>query len=1178
MIFVPQSRSSLSKIVRGLAAGFYHAPRIEIPEMLWESFDRRAPADVIKTVRQWGNSLHLNEIVLGSNYILYDGPGDFQLILRSDLFENHGFHEGMLLGWHVDSNIAKRMYIKYSKVGDLGNKVYGYHCDHTRQITPMHSHTRLQNDWRVFCDAVEKSDLPEQADTWGLANDLIEEVRLASDPGRAYVKVLRDTVGDPLSVAPIVEYTGETYNKVDYDPRHLLPFLADMFASMPRTTNVGWYGAKDQTLRLFAGIWQQLNFIGHILLDQPLARGEPAIAIRRVSTAEALADADVFLFDFGGLAPASHRSAAIDLVSDELRRSFRRVVREERRRMKIGLPPRRMIALNAINNEYEGFVCGAVGAAATPFATHMRHGFTLPASAKENWLPLLALSDAGLRVGNQIRNDPSKRGWIAHKPNAFLDQGQYLVSMEIEVLADESDRSKNEACIVIEVIAGPDLLGVHVLRRWQLKATDHSFTFFVSESVADGIAAIEMRIGVLSPIAIALRALTVEAASELNGTVPAAVTMGDLLRADDWLPFLHIGPLGHADELGVKAESGAPGFVIYGPYWSLPAGKYEMIAHFETDHNPTAPQSLIRADVVVGDGPIVFGSFPIDKLPYDKKSETSVLRLPFELFSEASTQRQIETRIWSSGGSCFRIQSLSVKPLEPRQQDILFPSLLIGDTGNRSHSEICNFDQPISFVGHEQTIPLLPGSYRLTLQITTQMSGQGLQYEKSCLILIVKQAHDILATLAISSETNKSRNHALLFDVAGDADEVASVELHMRVVTGANVTLHNLTVEPTKPEFRQTGLAVCGLENWLPFLERRGREDHDGLVVGEGHTEWVIFGPYWTLPAGHYEMIASVVPPESNANGKPLVTMDVSADRGNRQLAMCQWHLGRFKSADPQRAVELRLPFTVAPNLPVESRTIETRVCTSGDPSFRVRSVSVRVRGGEVEDDWFPNLVVGKNGIHTGGEIKYIAGRSGYIAETPAMWMAPGHYRVTADVDDASGGDAASSRGGFALEIWSGSRLIGIGFYRARKTVPLEFDVAEGVARDDVELRIRAMTSDTALTIRGLLVVKTSDRPTTATPRIKASSLLRALSSPTTAKLLVGALSSQMAANTLVRALSSPTTAKLLVRALSSPKTVKILAGARSSPLAAKMLVGARSSPLAVKILRQIRGELDKLQ
>ena len=68
----------------------------------------------------------------------------------------------MLLGWHVDSNIAARMLLKYKEVGDLGEQVYGYHCDHTRQVTPAHSHARVQNDWKRFVDRVERPMFPNK--------------------------------------------------------------------------------------------------------------------------------------------------------------------------------------------------------------------------------------------------------------------------------------------------------------------------------------------------------------------------------------------------------------------------------------------------------------------------------------------------------------------------------------------------------------------------------------------------------------------------------------------------------------------------------------------------------------------------------------------------------------------------------------------------------------------------------------------------------------------------------------------------------------------------------------------------------------------------------------------------------------------------------------------------------
>ena len=171
-----------------------------------------------------------------------------------------------------DSNIAARLQLKYKAVGDLGKQVYGYHCDHTRQVTPAHSHTRVQNDWKKFVDDVERPNVPQQAASWGCAGDAIEEVRIDADPASVYVQALREVIGEPLAAPKIVTYAGETYNKVDYDPPHLMPFLADMFVSMPRSMNVGWYGARDETLRLFAAIWARLGFTGKVLLEQAMGR------------------------------------------------------------------------------------------------------------------------------------------------------------------------------------------------------------------------------------------------------------------------------------------------------------------------------------------------------------------------------------------------------------------------------------------------------------------------------------------------------------------------------------------------------------------------------------------------------------------------------------------------------------------------------------------------------------------------------------------------------------------------------------------------------------------------------------------------------------------------------------------------------------------------------------------
>ena len=139
-------------------------------------------------------------------------------------------------------------------------------------MTPAHSHTRVQNDPIKFVTEVKSLQVPSQQDTWGCAGDVIEELRLHTNTASVYLRALRETIGDPLTMPLRSEYKIESYNKVDYDPKHLLPFLTDMFASMPRNSDVAWYGARIETLRLFAAAWSKMQFTGRIFGSGSVAR------------------------------------------------------------------------------------------------------------------------------------------------------------------------------------------------------------------------------------------------------------------------------------------------------------------------------------------------------------------------------------------------------------------------------------------------------------------------------------------------------------------------------------------------------------------------------------------------------------------------------------------------------------------------------------------------------------------------------------------------------------------------------------------------------------------------------------------------------------------------------------------------------------------------------------------
>ena len=139
-------------------------------------------------------------------------------------------------------------------------------------MTPAHSHTRLQNDWRRFVDDMDRLIFPNRRPPG--AAPMIRSRKYASLPTQQRFLRPSSSGSDwPIVTAPkIVEYTGRTYNKGDYDPPHLLPFLTDLFVSMPRNSNVAWYGTRHETLSLFANVWEKLKFTGKILIEEPAGR------------------------------------------------------------------------------------------------------------------------------------------------------------------------------------------------------------------------------------------------------------------------------------------------------------------------------------------------------------------------------------------------------------------------------------------------------------------------------------------------------------------------------------------------------------------------------------------------------------------------------------------------------------------------------------------------------------------------------------------------------------------------------------------------------------------------------------------------------------------------------------------------------------------------------------------
>ncbi|MDA8777172.1 hypothetical protein N9M74_00835 [Pontimonas sp.] len=255
MIFIPREGQSVTAVAKNLKDGIYGLPRFELPEGLWESLPRTNPGKVIEIVGDWGQRYSLNQVTYSHEPHVFDAPGDFQLMLRQDLIDIDGFDESMVLGWHVDSNIAKRMSFIRGTTQDLSHAIAAYHCDHTRVETPMHKPGARSNSILKYIDFVKTPHLPSQRDKWGLAESSIRAQGLSPSSSTTIERVLAEA----FNLLPQEELTARNYNPTGYDTDEptdsaLAPFLIDFFCAESKDLKVLWVGSKAELVGILAQI------------------------------------------------------------------------------------------------------------------------------------------------------------------------------------------------------------------------------------------------------------------------------------------------------------------------------------------------------------------------------------------------------------------------------------------------------------------------------------------------------------------------------------------------------------------------------------------------------------------------------------------------------------------------------------------------------------------------------------------------------------------------------------------------------------------------------------------------------------------------------------------------------------------------------------------------------------
>jgi hypothetical protein len=382
MVFCTENPAqSLSDVIGRQKDGFYHLPRFELPEGFWERLPRTDAQGAIAALRENGRRFHINEIVWGIEDNLFEAPGDFQLFLREDLYAIEGFDERMLMGWHADSNIARRMRILRGEVGNLFPQISGYHCGHTRQATSLHGGNRTQNDFEFFVTSIEDPVAHHQAGRWGAPDDIIEEVRLDRPDG--YFAGMAAAVPAAGPSHSEVTYNESSFGKIDAEADHVLPHLCDLLFNFPAARKIFFFGPD---IRLLNGVrdfletaGRQPRFLMTDLAASPSLEGLDqtrwAGAVRPLG--ECLDEADILLMQY----PHASQQPQAERLEAEWWSQRVFAMFADRERAKPVSERRRAIVVNAIHTGITNMVEATLAPTVTPFSSRLRQGYVIDDSA-----------------------------------------------------------------------------------------------------------------------------------------------------------------------------------------------------------------------------------------------------------------------------------------------------------------------------------------------------------------------------------------------------------------------------------------------------------------------------------------------------------------------------------------------------------------------------------------------------------------------------------------------------------------------------------------------------------------------------------------------------------------------------------------------------------------------------
>ena len=603
---------SVADVLKNLPDGFYALSRYEVPQLLWEALDRTKPDTIMAALRSAAENLHLRETVRDKPPVGLENCGDFQLMLREDLFAISGLDERMVIGWQpTDANLQVRLVMLRGLGSALDGLLDLYHCAHNRWVAGAGRRDVMEHDWDFFVTSVTSPYLPFQAASWGLAGVSIEEIRLEHDPAQKIVTHLAAAIGEKQQVPLNVTRPG-SFDSATVPVTHVLPYLADQIASFNIGAVMGYLGANRDMVAALARLMREWQRKPLLVAEAPFAE-LPEItvdSIIRTSVSEMEAAAAIVV-DFsvsigdagasGDLVPLADCGTAARKALAAVHHGWKELVEVERSRATDGRRRRPIIVVNALNTSVEPLINRTLSDGPAPFSTRIRAG--LVAGIKDNHRPTaVEMFDylAGA-IGRRVMPD---EGWAGLTALMLLRNGMPAEAVPARMLGS----------VLTALLDWPAVQRVLLL--------DSATVVELQARLAAG----GTRYGeiVIGENFIAQQSL-----------VDGAERRGNIIHFPRTMPI---------------------GIALFGPYVRLPPGEYTVSAVVETEDAPAASDG-IRLDVASNHGEQVIAEGEIYGADLQRGRGAGRIEVGFEVPNELA-EFALEFRLWRMAHLSLNVSSI----------------------------------------------------------------------------------------------------------------------------------------------------------------------------------------------------------------------------------------------------------------------------------------------------------------------------------------------------------------------------------------------------------------------------------------------------------------------------------------------------------------------------------------